>query len=61
MAARQKHPAQDSNEIKVHTRLKVFDILVCKGLDADEASKKAKEIADTFTSDYDNTSDAHHH
>lgn len=53
MGNRTKHPAQDSNEIKVHTRLKVFDILVNKGLEADEASKKAKEIADSFTDDYD--------
>lgn len=52
MAERNMHPAQDANEIKVHTRLKVFDILVCKGLEVDEAKEKAREIADSFTDDY---------
>jgi hypothetical protein len=54
MADRQKHPAQDTNEVKVHARMRAFDILVNKGLDPDDAAKKAKEIADSFTSDYDN-------
>lgn len=53
MGNRQKHPAQDSNEIKVHTRLRLFEILVSKEMPIDDASKKAKEIADSFTDDYD--------
>jgi hypothetical protein len=53
MADRQKHPAQDSNEIKVHTRVNVFGMLLNKEMTPDEASKKAKEIADSFTDDYD--------
>lgn len=52
MADRQMHPAQDENEIKVHTRVKVFDILICKGLDVSDAKEKAREIADSFTNDY---------
>jgi hypothetical protein len=52
MATRQMHPAQDAQEMKVHTRLKVFDILIVKGLDVSEAKEKAREIADSFTDDY---------
>jgi hypothetical protein len=53
MTERQMHPAQDANEIKVHTRLRVFDILMGSGkLDVDEAKEKASEVADSFTSDY---------
>lgn len=52
MANRQMHPAQDAKEIKVHTRLKVFDILIQKDFDPDAAKSAAVEIADEFTKDY---------
>lgn len=50
---RQFHPAQDKAELRVHTRLKLFDILMsAEGADADEVAKKAKEISNQFTDDY---------
>lgn len=53
MATRQMHPAQDAKEIKVHTRVRIFEILMSvQNLEAEKAKEAARGIADFFTDDY---------